>query len=287
MVVTYTRRPKRTAVKKKRVTKFSTRGIARFDYSKRRYQKNRRISNMLSRFSETKYKAVKKIDEQAPVAIQAGALAHMTNFVLGGVPSAWGSDFTDIEGINLIQGVAESNRIGDYTYMKKTRVTLEIDMKGPEGGVQNSTLPNEFRVIVFKARRMAMPSGTTRSPQNSLFLDEICNDFGHQTSGKNGTDLMVQPVNRRHFTVLKDIKFMLSNPLDPSITAGYSGHYPCMKRLALDLPHYKKCHYEDENKPTNYDYHYGICVYARSLDKDTKADNWEVNIRGTTTYQDN
>lgn len=274
----------RRRLKSRKVTKPKTSNIARFNYSKRRYYKNRSIASLLSKFSETKYKAVKSVDEQTPVAIQTGALAHMVNFCLGGVPTAWGTDYTDIEGISIVQGTAESNRIGDYTYLKKTRISLEIDMKEPDSG---NALPCEFRVIVFKSRRQAMPSGSVRAPQQSLFIDEICNDFGHTTAGKNGTDLMLQPVNKRHFVVLKDTKFMLSNPLNPTITAAYTGFYPCMKRMYIDLPHYTKCHYEDDNKPTNYDYHYGISIYARSLDKDTRADNFEVNLRGTTTYVDN
>ncbi|MBA7548453.1 hypothetical protein ES705_40911 [subsurface metagenome] len=98
---------------------------------------------------------------------------------------------------------------------------------------------------------------------------------------------MVQLTNKRHYTIVTDKKFMLSNPLNPTLGAAYSGHYPCMKRMTLTMPHYIKAHYEDSNRPTNYDYHYGLFVYARSLDKDTKANNWEVNVRGTTTYVDN
>lgn len=285
----YVRKPTKSTRKtaKKSTVKPKAYNIARFNYSKRRYYNDRRISNMLSKFSETKYKACNKIDEKAPVAIQTGALAHMVCFVLGGSPTAWGSDWNDIGGINLNQGVAESQRIGDYTFLKKTRVTLDIDMKEPTGGTTNTTLPNEFRVVVFKSRRQAMPTGSVRAPQTALFLDETCNDIGHATSGINGTDLIIQPINRRHFCVIKDQKFMLSNPLNPSLGAAYSGHYPCMKRITVDLPHYVKAHYEDSNLPTNYDFHYGIAIYARSLDKDTKADNFEVNLRGTTTYCDN
>lgn len=284
------RRPVRRTRRKTQAVQKARSGttpMARFNYSKTRMLRSKALSSLMNKVSETKYKKVTAKDEVAPSAIQAGALAHQVSFVLGGVPSVWGSDYTDIGGISIVQGAAESNRIGDYTYLKKTHLNLEIDMKDPTGGVSNTTLPCEFRVVVFKARRQAMPAGTTRSPQNSLFLDEICNDFGHQTSGKNGTDLMVQPLNKRHFTIYKDMKFMLSNPLNPSLGSAYSGHYPCMKRITLNLPHYIKAHYEDSNLPTNYDYHFGVAIYARSLDKDTKADNWEVNLRGTTTYSDN
>ena len=241
---------------------------------------------MLSKFSETKYKAITRIDEQAPVAIQLGALAHMANFVVGvAAPSTW-TDFTALDGMNINQGVTDSQRVGACVYLKKTRVSVEIDMKQPAGET-NTTLPCEFRVVVFKTRRQANPAGAIRPPQSSLFLDEVANDFGHSTSGINGTDLMLQPLNKRHFTIYKDMKFMLSNPLDPQLASAYSGKYPCMKRIYLDLPHYVKAHFEDSNSPTNYDFSYGIAIYARSLDKDTKADNWELNIRGTTTFMDN
>ena len=271
---------------RKKAVKVKASNIARFNYSKRRYFNNRRISNLLSKFSETKYKAVRRIDEQTPTPIQTGALAHMVNFCLGGVPTSWGTDYTDIRGIELEQGVAESQRIGDYIYLKKTHITLEIDMKEPAQESQTH-LPCEFRVILFKTRRQATPAGAIRAPQQSLFIDEINNDFGHTTAGKNGTDLMVQPLNKRHFTIYKDMKFMLSNPLNPTLSAAYSGKYPVMKRIALNLPHYIKAHFEDADKPTNYDYHYGIAIYSRSLDKDVLADNYEVNLRGSTTYCDN
>lgn len=259
---------------------------ARLNYSRKRYNRNKKIANMLSKFSETKFKAITRIDEQAPVPIQLGALAHMANFVVGvAAPSTW-TDFTPLDGMNINQGVTDQNRVGACVYLKKTRLAIEIDMKQPAGET-NTTLPCEFRVIAFKSRRQANPAGASRVPQTALFLDEVANDFGHATSGINGTDLMVQPINRRHFTVYKDMKFMLSNPLDPQLASAYSGKYPVMKRIYLDLPHYIKAHFEDSNSPTNYDFSYGLCIISRSLDKDTKADNWEVNIRGTTTFMDN
>lgn len=125
---------------------------ARLNYSRKRYNNNKAIANMLSKFSETKYKSVTRIDEQAPVAIQTLALAHMANFVVGvAAPSTW-TDFTAIDGMNINQGVTESQRIGSVVYLKKTRVAVEIDMKQPAGET-NTTLPCEFRVVVFKTRR--------------------------------------------------------------------------------------------------------------------------------------
>lgn len=257
---------------------------ARFNYSKRRYKKNKSIARMLSKFSETKYKSILAVNEQAPVAIQVGAQAYMSKYVLGGQVSAW-SDMTDLGGMDLTQGAATGNRIGDYIFLKKTHLNIQIDARVSN---DSSNHPLEFRMIVAKARRQATPAGITRTPQATLFLDEEADDFGDSTAGKNGTDLMVQPLNKRHWTILKDYKFRMSNPLDPTATSNsYSGYYPCMKRFSIDLPHYVKAHFDNSNTPTNYDFHYAVIIYARSLDKDTKADGWEVNIRGNTQYVDN
>jgi len=35
------------------------------------------------------------------------------------------------------------------------------------------------------------------------------------------------------------------------------------------------------------DYNYVILILAKSHDKAIEADNWRVNVRGTTTFQDN
>jgi len=98
---------------------------------------------------------------------------------------------------------------------------------------------------------------------------------------------MVQPLNKRHWTIHRDVKFRMSNPLLTSATSTYSGFYPVMKRFSLDLPYYQKCHFDDSNQPTNIDFHYLVIFYARSLDRESRADNYEVNIRGNTQYVDN
>lgn len=277
---TTVRRTTRSNYKKKSPATYQ----ARLNYSKRRYNANKSIANQLSLFSETKYKIMNGINEQLPVPIQSGALAHMAKFVVGGGPTGW-TDLTDLGGMSFTQGSATSNRIGDYIYLKKSHLNIEIDTKISS---DSNNHPTEFRMIVAKARRNASPAGTNRTPQSTLFLDEIANDFGDGTGGKNGTDLMVQPLNKRHWMILKDYKFKMSNPLDPTATTNsYTGMYPTMKRFSVNLPHYIKAHFDDSNQPTNYDFHYLVIIYARSQDKDTKADNWEVNIRGNTQYVDN
>ncbi len=283
-----TRKPVKKTVGKKvyrKTFKNPTKTLPRFSFSKSRYYKNRQIASTLSKFSETKYKQLVKVDEQAPVAIQVGALAHMAKFVIGTTPSGW-TDFTALGGMTFTQGTATGNRIGDYIYVKKNHLNIQIDMKVAD---DSNNHPIEFRMIVCKARRAATPVGVSRTPQASLFLDTEADDFGDGTGGINGTDLIVQPLNKRHWFIHKDYKFRMSNTLNPATVGGnsYSGYYPCMKRFSIDLPHYIKAHFDNSDTPTNYDYHWAVVIYARSLDKDTKADNWEVNMRGNTQYVDN
>lgn len=258
--------------------------MARFNASRKRFTYTKRYAKKANPISETKLLTLKRYDELAPAPIQTLALAHMINFTLGGVPSSW-TGFTDLQGMQPSAGTGSNQRIGSYIYLKKSHLNLEIDMK--ESGTKSS-MPTEFRVIVYKARRLAYPAGQTRDPGTSLFLNEEGGDFGHATSGVNGTDLMVQPINRRLYTVKSDKKFMMSNPQNIAAgSASYSGHYPCMKRMSIDLPFYVKAHFEDSTKPTDVDYHWVVAIYARSLDKDVAADAFEVNTRGNTQYTDN
>lgn len=256
--------------------------IPRFNFSRKRYSINKRIAHQMSKMAETNLSAMTRVDEQAPSAIQLGALATQVGFVVGGIPAGW-TGFNDLQGMAITQGVQAGQRIGDYVYMKKSHMTLEIDMKKM---TDDATMPCEFRCIVFKARRAAYPAGTTKDPATSLFLDETGNDFGHASSGFNGTDLLRQPLNKRLYTIKHDYKFMLSNPLDTVNQGSTSSYYPVFKRFQFNLPYWKKCHFESTSSPEDLDFHWSVMIYARSLDKDTKADNYEVNIRGNTQWND-
>jgi len=278
---------KKGVFKKKRITRKPALALpARFGFSKNRYYKNRSIAATLDRFSETKYQGITPINQKAPKAIQTGAVAFMSKYVVGGSPTSW-TDLEDLGGMTFTQGLATGNRIGDYIYLKKTHLNIQLDMKAVD---DSSNVPTEFRMIVCKQRRAANPAGTTRTPQATLFLDQEANDIGDATAGINGTDLMVQPLNKRHWQIHKDIKFRMSNPLvtpTPTTSSSYSGFYPIMKRFSLDLPYYQKVHFDDSNQPTNIDFHYLVFFYARSLDRESRADNFEINIRGNTQYNDN
>lgn len=241
---------------------------------------------MLDKFAENKLNGLTAIDEQAPAAIQVGALANQISLVLGDIPSGW-SGFTNVDGVALSQGYGGGQYIGDYAYFCKTTMSLEIDMKKPVPGGAGPFPPLEFRMIVGKARRAVYPSGITKDPAKTLFLDEEGQEFGHASSGKNGTDLMRQPLNRRAYTITQDKRFTLGPLLDTAAATGYTGQYPPMKRMIISLPHFKKVHINGTtSKPDDYDYHWFVVLYARSINKDEAASQWEINMRGTTSWKD-
>ena len=290
----YVRRTNRTNMRrplgarkyiKKRVYKRKPLGsrVAAYNKSRTRFYKSRTLSRRQNLTTETKLLPFKVINEQKPVAIQTLAKATQISYTLGGVPSSW-SGFTDLLGMDPAVGTGSNQRIGSYIFLKKAHFEYEIDMaKGTDGG-----LPIEFRFIVAKSRRLAVPAGQNRDPNTSLFLALDGTDFGAGSTNYNGTDLMVQPLNKRIYTIYKDTKFILSNPLNVNSTAtqAYTGHYPCMKRFSLDLPFYTKANFTGATKPTDVDYHWMIILYARSLDKDEVATEYEVNLRGVLSYSD-
>lgn len=262
----------------------STRRIAAYNKSSARFYKSRALSRRQNLTTETKLLPFKVINELGPDPIQIGALASHISFTLGGVPASWGY-FTDLQGMDPAVGTASNERIGSYVFLKKCHFMYEIDMKAIPTA---ASVPTEFRFIIAKSRRLAVPAGQNRDPASSLFLSLDGGDFGHATAGINGTDLMWQPLNRRIYTIYKDHKFMLSNPADPlsTVNVATSSYYPCMKRFSLDLPFYTKANFTASTKPTDVDYHWIIVLYARSLNKDVAANNFEVNVRGNLQYTD-
>lgn len=297
---TYTRTPSRGVgtlrTTKKRKTFYRSRYSkkplpARLRGSRINYQINKAVSRAVNGLAENKIVALTNVNESPPSPIQLLALATTRSFTLGSIPTAWSSiaGLTSLSGMTFIQGAANNQRVGKYIYLQKTRVSVEIDMFTNA----SDSVPIEFRVICCKARRGNNPSGITNDFSTSLFLATNGNDFGHATSGINGTDLMVQPINKKDWAVFGDRKFMLSNPAvaqDNAATGSttyYSGKYPVMKRMVFSLPFNTKTEIAtNPAEPADLDYNYVLVIYARSLSKDLVADKFEINVRGSTTFKD-
>lgn len=275
--------------KKKRTTRGSKdMKLARLEPSATRAKVNNMIYNQLQKFSESKILPLTKYDESLPTPIQTLALAYWKGFVLGSAPPpAWSSTFNPLSGMACTQGDTSQDRNGNYVYLNRTHLTMEIDMSS----AIETNVPHEFRVVMFKARRATDPASISKNPATSLFLSQIGSPEGHETPGINGTDLMCQPLNKRDWVIFHDKRFMMSPPSTFPATGdtstGYTGKYPVFKRIVFNMPHKIKARYPpgtNPSEPINYDYRYGICVFARAIGKDQNARNWEVNIRGSTSF---
>lgn len=272
-------RPRKTIRKKRAVGN----KLARFNFSRKRYSANRKFSSGINKFAENHLLQCFRQNEISPIPIQLGAIATYRLFCFGSVPATWDTDAIDIAGASITQGTGEGQRAGNYVYLKNTTINMEIDMNR---STTNLITPTEFRVIVFKQRRAVMPAGISFNPATSLYLDEVGQQLGYATAGFNGTDAIMQPLNKRDYIILQDKNFVLSNPHSTSY-GGYSGHYPTLKRMRLSLPHWIRAHYNNTSSlPDTYDYHYGILVIARSQAKDTSSNTFEINMRGSTSFTD-
>lgn len=256
---------------------------ARLAGSRLNYQIAKQVSKAMHSVSESKIQPMTRFDEVNPTPIQPLAQAYTTSYVIGAIPTVW----TGITGINSLTDFEfpQGNvRDGDSLFLKKSHISLDIEM--------NQTLPSrqvcEFRVLFFKTRRATTPLGISHSYAENLFLDIDGSYFGHSTSGKNGTDLMTQPVNKKFWYCMMDKKFILSpvqNGASPS--AASTGVNACKRSFKFDIPFNKKVSFELGNTPEDVDYRTVVAIYAKTVGRDGVADVWETNVRGLTTYLDN
>lgn len=275
----------RTMARRKAVVRRSkTARLARFNNSRKRYVSNRRIAKKTSQYSETKLIKVKPLNEVAPQPIQVGAICNYWGAVIGNLPTGWDPAIIALDGISTVPGVAGNERVGNYVYFKKTHISMQVDMNAHS---TRAAPPIQFRMVVCKARRANTPAGLVDLPQNSLFIDEMGASQGYATSGVNGMDMMNQPLNKRDWVIAKDRKFTLSSP-DEVSQSGYNGKYPSRKDIKLDLKYFAKTRIQPiTDQIEDLDTHYLIFLFASAIGKDLTANNWEVSLRGTTSFTDN
>lgn len=241
------------------------------------------VKRELNRRCETRYLALTSLDQKVPNAIQSGNKCFSLGLIMGSTPSSW----TPMENLGGI-AVSSAQRDGVNVYLKHTTLQVNIDMKHN----LSSRTPCEFRVIHAKQRRSALPAGITTNPGVAMFLNVDGNPFGHAstTFTPTGTDIMMQPLNKREFIVYSDKKFYLQKPSHVDSDGGgqiTSGLYKCSRTMRFTFSYNKNTRYnETSDLPENLAYHHFVYIFARSIDQDSNADNWEINTRGTTTYQD-
>lgn len=249
--------PLPSSTKSKKTTKTVPKSVAK--------QIAQQVDKAMGKVNESKVSAMTRFDETNPTPIQALAQAYTTSYVIGSIPTVW----TGISGINSLTNFAfpkgdnDGQRNGDTIYLKKSQITMDIEM--------NQTLPGrqvcEFRVIMCKQKRGDTPTGISHAYDENLFLDIDGNYFGHGTPGKNGTDLMLQPINKKYWTVSMDKKFILSPVADgASPGSAHTGVNGCKKTFTVKIPFNKKVSFNQTggvDTPDNVDYRSVLIVYAK------------------------
>lgn len=260
----------------------------RFRYSKKTYNKNTQIAKTLGKFSEKKYSPFLDQDEVAPSQTSAGAITtRWLGYCLGtAVPTTWTAPvgtWTALNGFTYQQGITNNSRDGRFMFLNSSTLNCSIEMNSQT----RNTPPEQFRFIVFKARRATIPTGVSYNPTDSLFLTTSGDVQGHPVM--LGNDLLLQPLNKRDWIIIMDKQFTLQAPMGPSTeSSSFQGKYPSFKKMRISLTHKIKSAFQDtSDEPSDFDYRYGIVIYSTMVGKDAPAGTWEFNLRGTTTAFDN
>lgn len=222
---------------------------------------------------------------------------------LVGVPN---SMFLPMDLFNFPKGDSNTERNGDYMYIKKAHVKFEIQMM-PQAGLDFNQLNSttEFRMMIVKANRKYNKLGNSPVAGNSLFLTTTNDDFGFGVPGGASTASvfanMQQPIDKRRWLVYKDQRFTLSTPAQEYgdsaapqqfATNTANPHYPVKKYLTFDFPVYKKCHFDSASTvPDNVDTQWLIVLQACRTnycqDEVDVPRNYRVNVLATTSATDN
>lgn len=242
------------------------------------------------------------------VGFQTGHFLNAASTQLDAALTAAGQGpcMNPLGGYGMQKGDTSTTIDGDYAYFHSGQVTLRINSvvaSGNQGTVDDSVSPLCFRLLHVKAKKDA--AGTTPSLSGDLLRNMENTNKGLMSEMTLREVMDDFPVNRDRFTVVKDLKFKLSEPVQPSY-AGNSNQanvhnlqYPTEKiiKLWLDKPK-KKLRFSNDAEstisrfePTNYDFvHYIFLLCSREqLPNGTYSSTqkrWTVTTRGQTKYRD-
>lgn len=295
--------PKKTTFRKKRSTRsnryskskdtqlYRQKNPARFQAGWNAYKINQQVSRALNRVSELKLSPLIAYNNQASTPVALTNYAY-TAFIGGNsVPSAYSGTWHTLSGFDWSVGDQITERTGKYMYLKKTTLMARIEMKNPAADIVEP--PIRFRMVVFKHKRNADPTGLTKNPMTSLFIDTSGQDYGVLTAGKVSHDFSLGMLNKRHFVILRDTQFSLqhgdyANPLsgNPIIS---SGIYKNQRQFHLTFNHNKKTAFGTGAEPEDYDYRFGVLFIAMPSERNAglSSADYDVSIRGATSALDN
>jgi hypothetical protein len=274
---------------------------SRVRVSKSRYTLNRAIAKQINNMTENKFQGYTG-DCLQPVAKPAGAQPISYHLFNTGAAIASIPNFVPMNLYQFPQGDGSTERNGNYLYIKKTHLKMEIQMLPTSVAAPLQTLNSvtEFRLMVVKANRKFNKLGSSPSPANSLFLNTQNDQFGINDTGSTTFINMQQPINKRKWLVYKDMRFTLSPPSKEAIDSSpeewafnaANNKYPVKKFISLDLPIYKKCHFEtDQDVPDNIDTQWMIVIQAVRSNYCTASvaapRDYRLNMCATTSASDN
>lgn len=255
--------------------------------------KTRRLARSLRTIAETKVTPCNTVNEDVPLTTAIGSQTYYHALAGGQIkPVTWTGSWNMVDGYGVERGSDNNQLDGQYAYLKKTYIDYEVctTYNGTE------TRVNEFRTIIGRMRRTANPAGNTKDPGQNLFLQLDGRPFGYLTSGFTGLDMLKQPTNKRDFVIIKDTKYILSAPQHAAYAGSYlyneyHSRYPARKVFRLNMNYFKKIRFPQlpgggSAEPDNVDFHWFIVTVARHLSRDGAADDWEVNFRGVTSWND-
>jgi len=307
------------------VKRFNRRTLKKFDKTKRKkYSKrnapsrlrvsatratvNKQISRALNNYGESKFQGY----TESCGAIQAkpaGTQPISYFFYNTGetLTQPGNSMFTPMNLYEFPKGDNATERNGDYMFLKKSHLKIEIQMlpfRSSDLLIAGSST-TAFRVMIVKANRKYNKLGNSPIAGQSLFLTTENDQFGFGVPGGTSTAStfanMRQPINKRKWLVYKDVHFTLSTPSqeyqDTSIPADVQAinaanpKYPVNKLMNIDLPIYKKTHWDpDEVTPDNVDTQWLLVIQAvrtNYCNPGIQAPrNININILGTTSASD-
>lgn len=244
------------------------------------------------------------------VGLQTGAYLNSASAQLDAALTAAGQGpcMNALGGYGMEKGDTSTTIDGDYAYFHSGCINLQINSlvaSGNAGTVNDAISPLCFRVIHVRAKSDA--AGVTPSLTGDLFRDMVNSNAGLM-SDMTLSDVMHDfGFNRERFSVENDIRFKLSEPIQPTYNNGngstapqvHNLQYPTEKRLKLWLHKPKKKlrfakvdnGLTNDFEPLNYDFvNYIFILCAREQNTNDSYSStqkrWTVVTKGQTKYRD-
>lgn len=276
--------------------------------SKTRTKQTRKTEQVLKNFAGSKYSGtIRDCDKPKPKPSGSQPISYHWYNSGKDISSVGGSyvNYSPLDLFNFPQGDSSTQRIGDYMYIRHSKIKLEIQALPIEatGELRGQQPVLQFRVMVIKSNRKYNSLGDSNDPGKSLYLDTTNGQFGYGVQGTASTNTTFenfsQPINKRDWLVYKDQRFKLSAPAVGSIPLGnVAGRdntaypkYNTKKYMSITLPVSKKTHFDDKGRPDNLDTQWLIivqCTHGSYCTEGTKApENYAINLLGTTSAYDN